>query len=276
MIRKKSLVPFLATLALGIAFVLSPMLSAAEKPKELEGIGITEHLGSTVGISDLSFQDDQGKPVVLGNYFNKHRPVILALVYFECPNLCNLLLNGLLDSLRKLDWTTGNQFDLIAVSINPKETSQLASRKKANYLKIYNRSGAEEGWHFLTGEENQIRSLASQVGFQYRYDEKEKQYLHASALYILTPQGKISRYLYGLSFPTKDLKFSLMDAANEKIGTMVDQILLFCFHFDPNKNSYTLHMWRIVQIFMSLQVVGMGSLLYLMWKKYEKNKKVVN
>jgi protein SCO1/2 len=273
---KKSSIPFLAMLALGLAFILPLTLSAAEKPKELEGIGITEHLGSTIGIDALSFQDDQGKPVALGSYFNKNRPVILALVYFECPNLCNLLLNGLLDSLRKMDWTTGNQFDLIAVSINPNETPKLASRKKANYLKIYNRPNAEAGWHFLTGEESQIRSLASQVGFQYRYDEKEKQYLHTSALYILTPQGKISRYLYGLSFPNKDLRFSLMDAANEKIGSMVDQILLFCFHFDPNKNSYTLHMWRIVQIFMCLQAVGMGSLLYFMWRKYERKQKGVS
>jgi protein SCO1/2 len=216
------------------------------------------------------FRDDEGKPVVLASYFKKNRPVILALVYYECPNLCNLLLNGLEKSLHKLDWTTGDQFELVAVSINPNETSKLASQKKENYLKIYNRPKAEKGWHFLTGEDAQIRSLASQVGFQYRYDAKEKQYAHAAAIYILTPQGKISRYLYGVSFPLKDLRFSLMDATNEKIGTVVEQLLLFCFHFDPNRNSYTLHMWRVVQILLFFQAIGIGGFLYFLWRKEKK------
>ncbi|CAM6054201.1 unnamed protein product [Sphagnum tenellum] len=162
---------------------------AAKLPKDLEGVGITEHLGEQLSINELLFRDDEGSPVVLGKYFKENRPVILAFVYYGCPSLCNLLLNGLEESLHKFDWTTGDQFEFVAVSMNPLETPELAAKKKANYLKRYNRPKAGQGWHFLTGEEEQIKKLASQIGFQYRYDETQKQYIHAAALYILTPQG---------------------------------------------------------------------------------------
>ena len=255
-----------------LVLTFSIFVQAAEQPEGLKGVGIKEHPGEQISINTLSFVDEQGKSVLLSNYFKKNRPVLLALVYYKCPNLCNLLLNGLLDSLKKLDWTTGDQFDLVAVSINPQETPKLALDKKENYLKEYQRPNAGQGWHFLTGQEDQIRLLADQVGFQYKYIEAEKQYSHAAALFILTPEGKISRYLYGISFVSKNLRFALMEAANGRIGTVVDRILLFCFHFDPNRNSYTLRMWRIVQIVIVIQVLVLAGLLYTLWKK-ERPKK---
>ena len=248
---------------------------ATDRPKELEGVGITEHLGTTVGVSNLSFKDEQGNSAPLSSYFKKNHPVILALVYYECPNLCNLLLNGLVESLNKLDWTPGDQFEVITVSINPRETPLLARQKKSNYLKIYHRPQSEKGWHFLTGEENQIQALASQLGFQYRYDPVEKQYSHTAALFILTPQGKISRYLYGISFPMKNLRLSLMEASNGAVGTVMDRVILFCFHFDPNRNSYTLKMWRIVQAVLVIQVMALALFMFLMWKKERPKKSEV-
>ncbi len=247
----------------------SPIYSS-ERPAELEGVGITEHLGAQVTIDRLHFKNELGASVVLSDYFNKKKPVILMLIYLQCPHLCNLVLNGLMESLRSQDWTIGNQFDLIAVSIDPQETPELASKKKLNYLQIYRRPHAEDGWHFLTGEEAQIHALADQTGFHYKYLEKEKQYSHAAAIFILTPQGKISRYLYGTTFKSNDLRLGLLEASVEKIGSVTDRLLLFCFHFDPSKNSYTLRIWRIIQIVLCLQVLVGGILLRALWKGNRK------
>ena len=257
-------------LIISLTICHSSLSFASAPPEELNGVGVKEHIGDQIPLQEFTFRDESGKSVAFSNYFNKDRPVILALIYYECPNLCNLILNGLLESMKKLDWTTGNQFDLVAVSINPKETPELALKKKNKYLQAYGRPNAEKGWHFLTGPEEQVRSLASHIGFQYRYDEKTKQYLHTAALFVLTPQGKISNYLYGVSFFTKNLRFSLLDASQGKIGTVVDRVLLFCFHFDPNKNSYTFRMWRVVQIILVIQVMVLGGLLFVLWRKERK------
>jgi protein SCO1/2 len=159
------------------------------------------------------------------------------------------------------------------VSINPNETPQLAAQKRANTIESYHRGQdtPDRGWHFLTGKEDQIQALASQVGFKYRYDESEKQYIHAAALFVLTPEGKISRYLYGISFQPKDLRFSLAEASHGKIGSVMDQVLLFCFHFDPDKNSYTFQVWKAVQMILMVQVLVLGVCLYVLWKKERKN-----
>lgn len=247
---------------------------AVDRPPELEGVGITEHLGSSVRLDELHFVNELSEPVTLGKYFRNDKPVVLLMIYFRCPSLCNMVLNGLLDALRTFEWSIGKEFDLVAVSINPEETPELATEKKANYLKLYNSTGnrpeAEKGWHFLTGQEDQIRSLASDLGFDYKYLEKEKEYAHAAAIFVLTPEGKISRYLYGVKFKTNDLRFSLMDASKNRIGTTLDQVLLFCFHFDPSKNSYTLRMWRVVQLVLFLQVTVGGALLYGLWRSDRK------
>ncbi|NBU20730.1 SCO family protein [bacterium] len=249
-----------------------PLVQAAEVPAELEGVGITEHLGSRVRIEKYSFKDDQGQSVRLADYFQEKKPVILALVYYQCPQLCNLILNGLQSAMKDMAWTAGKEFELIAVSINPTETPELASQKKKNYLKAYNRPSADQGFHFLTGDESQIKSLADEVGFHYRYEPKEKQYLHTATLFILTPEGKISRYLYGVSFTAKNLRLALTEASRGMVGTVMDRILMFCYHFDPSKNSYTFQMWRVVQIVLTIQAIALGGILYKLWRSEKRRK----
>lgn len=249
-----------------------PLVQAAEVPAELEGVGITEHLGSRVRIEKYSFKDDQGQSVRLADYFQEKKPVILALVYYQCPQLCNLILNGLQSAMKDMAWTAGKEFELVAVSINPTETPELASQKKKNYLKAYNRPSADQGFHFLTGDESQIKSLADEVGFHYRYEPKEKQYLHTATLFILTPEGKISRYLYGVSFTAKNLRLALTEASRGMVGTVMDRILMFCYHFDPSKNSYTFQMWRVVQIVLTIQAIALGGILYKLWRSEKRRK----
>jgi protein SCO1/2 len=229
-----------------------------QKPKQLEGVGVTEHLGQNVSIQDLRFTDESGHEAPLSIYFTKGKPVMLALVYYECPNLCNLLLNGLFEGLKKLDWRAGKEFELVAVSINPNETPALAAKKRENYLKLY--SGGQI--HFLTGREDQIKALASQVGFDYRYDAELKQYMHTAVVFVLTPEGKLSRYLYGISFQPRELRLSLTDASDGKVGTIADRVLLFCFHFDPNEKKYTFRIWRAVQIVLGIQVLIIAGLVF--------------
>jgi protein SCO1/2 len=251
---------------LGVGF----FAHAQEIPAELKGIGITEHLGSHVSISQLTFKDESGRSVALSEYFKKGRPVLLALVYYECPNLCNFMLNGLVTSLKKLDWTPGEKFEIVAVSINPREGSELAIRKKDSYIKAYGRPQSAQGWHFLTGEEPQIQKLASEVGFGYRYDNREKQYAHSAAIFALTPDGKISRYLYGVEYPTRDLRLGLLEASSGKIGTVVDRFLLFCYRYDPLTRSYSIYLTKLMQVACGATTLIFGSYLFVFWRRQRK------
>jgi protein SCO1 len=244
--------------------------SQPQVPDELKNVSITEHMGETVSISDLTFQDEQGNTVPLSTYFKSGRPVLLTLVYYQCPHLCNFLLNGLVKSLKTLDWTPGGQFDIVTVSINPKENSDLARHKKENYLKEYGRPEASPGWHFLVGEETQIQKLASQVGFGYEYDPKDKQYGHAAALFILTPEGKISRYLYGIEFKSTDLKLALLEASNGKIGTVVERFLLFCYQYDPLTKKYSVYTMKLMQTGCAMTVLFLGGYLMVYWRRQRK------
>jgi protein SCO1/2 len=241
---------------------------ATEKPPALEGVEITEHLGKQLTLETLTFRNEENKSVPLTQFFKSGKPVILTLVYYKCPMLCNLVLNGVLDSIKKIDWNVGTQFEVITVSINPNEGAELARSKKSSYLKSYNRPGSDLGWHFLTGDESNIQSLASQIGFQYRYDPKDQQYIHAAAIYVITPQGKISRYLYGTSFKSQNLKMALLEASDGKVATStLDRILLFCYHFDPTKNSYTLKVWRIAQFVLGAQALALAGMMIYLWRK---------
>jgi len=256
--------------AMGVASILLLAVSgwADNRPEELKGIGIKEHLGAQVKLDELSFRDEQGTAHTLSDYFKSKKPVILTLVYYQCPMLCNLVLNGLLEGMKKIEWSVGNQYEIVTVSINPHEREALARKKKSTYIGSYGRPGAEAGWHFLTGDEPAIEALASQVGFEYRYDPDEKQYAHAAAIFILTPDGKVSRYLYGTDFQAQTLKLGLLEASSGKISlTTLDRVLLFCFHFDPYKNSYTLKMWRVVQLVLSIQLLVLGGFLWKLWRK---------
>ncbi len=244
-------------------------------PDELKEIGITEHLGGNVDINDLHFADEAGEQVKLAKFIRPGHPVILSMVYYECPNLCNFLLNGLVTSLKQLDWRVGDQFDVISVSINPRETSKLAAAKKHAYINsLGDKAGnAQQGWHFLTGSDDQIHKLASEVGFGYRWDPQEQQYAHAAAIYVLTPEGKISRYLYGIDFRPRDLKLALTEASDGKIGNVIDRFVLFCYHFDPKTKKYSMVVMKVMQAGGFGTMVFFGGYLAVFWNGQRRRSK---
>ena len=209
---------------------------AAAKPGILGRIGIDQRIGGQVPL-DLPFTDDSGREVRLGEYFGK-RPVILALVYYECPMLCTQVLNGLVTALGVMNFEPGREFEVVAVSFNPREGPGLASQKKANYLERYGRPNTAEGWHFLTGTEDSIAQLTKAVGFRYEYDTEVGQFAHGAAIEVLTPRGKIARYFYGIEYSARDLRLGLIEAAEERLGSAIDDVLLLCLHYDPSTGKY--------------------------------------
>jgi protein SCO1/2 len=209
---------------------------AKAKPGLLKQIGIDQRLNHQVPL-DLVFTDETGRDVQLGEFFGR-RPVILALVYYECPMLCTQVLNGLVSALGVLNFDVGREFDVIAVSINPKETPALATQKKQAYLDRYKRPQSAAGWHFLTGKEDNIKRLAAAVGFRYAFDPEIQQYAHGAGVEILTPRGVISKYFYGIEYSARDLRFGLIEASDERIGTAIDDVLLLCYHYDPATGKY--------------------------------------
>lgn len=244
-----------------LIFVIGNSANAAESiPPELEGIGVLENLGHPIPL-DLVFKDEQGKEVKLQDYFKPNRPVIITMVYYECPNLCGFLLNGFTDSLKEFPWSPGKEFEVLTISINPTEGPELAQGKKDSVLKAYGRAGVENGWHFLTGNEEASKKLSEALGFKYRYDAEEKQYAHSAAIFVITPDGKISRYLYGIQFPVRDLKFSLIEATQGKIGSVVDKLLMFCYHYDPKGRKYALMATNLMKIGGAVMVLFMAIFL---------------
>jgi protein SCO1/2 len=209
---------------------------AMSKPGLLTQVGIDQRLNAQVPL-DLMFKDETGRDVKLGEFFGK-RPVVLALVYYECPMLCTQVLNGAVSALSVLPFDVGKEYDVIAVSINPKEGPGLAAQKKQAYLERYKRPGTADGWHFLTGKEENIKQLADAVGFRYAFDEEIQQYAHGAGIEILTPRGVIAKYFYGIEFSPRDLKFGLIEASDERIGTLVDTALMLCYHYDPSTGKY--------------------------------------
>jgi protein SCO1/2 len=209
---------------------------ATMRPPGLKDVGIIQNLNTQIP-ADLTFRDENGKTVKLGDYFGK-KPMILSLVYYQCTMLCGEVLNGLDTALRVVKFDVGNQFDVLTVSFDPKDTPEVATIKKAEYLKRYKRPGAESGWHFLTGQQPAIDALTKAAGFQYQYDPKTEQFAHSTAIMILTPEGKIAQYYYGVEYAPKDLRLGLIQASNHKIGTVVDEVLLYCYHYDPNTGKY--------------------------------------
>lgn len=201
-------------------------LNASNQPDILKKIGIDQRLGEQAPL-DLEFYDEAGNTVLLQQYFGE-KPVILALVYYNCPMLCNLVLNGLTKNLKPLSFSAGEEFDIISLSFDHRETPALAAEKKKNYLKDYDRASAASGWHFLTGDSVNISRLAEAVGFRYQFDPVTKEYAHAGGIMVLTPQGKLARYFYGVDYPSRDLRLSLVEASENKIGSPVDQLLLYC------------------------------------------------
>jgi protein SCO1 len=235
------------------------------RPPGLQNVGIEQHLDEQVP-PNLTFRDETGRAVRLGDYFGK-RPMILNLVYYQCPMLCGEVLSGLESGLRVLKFDVGKEFDVLTVSFDPHETSEMASAKKAEYLKRYGRSGAAAGWHFLTGPQESIDALTTAAGFQYQYDARTGQFAHATALMVLTPEGKIAQYFYGVEYAPKDLRLALVQASENKIGTVVDQVLLYCYHYDPATGKYGAIISRVLQISAAATILVLSILIAVLFRR---------
>ena len=246
---------FLFCLAVGAA----GQDNASVLPPQLRGVGIDQRLNNQVPL-DLKFRDETGQIVTLGSYFGK-KPVILSLVYYTCPMLCTMAENGLLNALRDVKFNIGEQFEVVTVSIDPTETPEMAMGKKAVYVGLYGRPGAKEGWHFLVGDEPSIRALAQAVGFHYNYIPETKQFAHATGIIVLTPQGKVSRYFYGILYPSRDIRLALVEASNEKIGNPVDAVLLYCCEYDPVAGKYNMVVSHVLKIAGVITLLSMGTLI---------------
>jgi protein SCO1/2 len=242
--------------------VMSP--PANTRPPRLQNVGIEQRLNAQVP-PDLAFLDETGKPVKLGDYFGK-KPLILNLVYYNCTMLCGEALAGLASAMRLVKFDVGNEFDVVTVSFDPRETPEMAAAKKIDYVKRYGRPNAAAGWHFLTGKPDSIDALTKAVGFQYQYDPKSNQYAHATAIMVLTPQGRISRYFYGVDFPPKDLRMGLVEASQGKIGNAVDAVLLYCYHYDPQTGKYGAMVANILRLAAAATILLLGGLIFILWR----------
>jgi protein SCO1/2 len=235
-----------------------------QRPPGLEGVAIEQRLRAQVP-PELVFHDEQGNAVKLGQYFGK-RPIILNLVYYTCPMLCGEVLNGLTSALTVMTFNVGKDFDVLTVSFNPRETPALAAAKKQIYVKRYGRPGAGEGWHFLSGSDQSITALARAAGFEYHYDPKTGQYAHGTAIMVLTPTGIISQYYYGVEYAPRDLRLGLVQASHNRIGTVVDQVLLYCYHYDPRTGKYTAVVTKILQLAGVATIAILGTFLVVMFR----------
>ena len=234
---------------------------------ELRGIEVKEHMGEGIPL-DLTFTNEKGESVRFSDFFQKKgKPVVLTLAYYECPMLCTLVLNGLAKTVKELDWIPGYDYELVTISIDPDETAELAKAKRDRYLKNINKDEKQCQWNFWVGEEVQIQRLADAVGFHYFYDKKQDEYAHPAVAFILTEEGLISRYLYGIEFAENDLKFSLLEASQGKIGNVIDRVLLYCYHYDPVGKKYALMATNVMRLGGIATVVGLGFFLGLLWFK---------
>ena len=240
----------IATLAAGAVFAqpgqpapAQPSYSAQDSnlrpalPGALDGVGIDQKLNTQIPL-DLTFRDEYGRTVPLSTYFKSGKPVLLAPVYYRCPMLCTQILNGVAGVLKAVTFNPGQEFEVVAFSFDPKDTAEIAAAKKQTYVRRYGRANTANGWHFLTGDEANIKTLMDAVGFHYKYDPASDQYAHASGIMVITPEGKLSKYFYGVEYSPRDLRLGLVEASQNKIGTAVDQILLFCFHYDGASGKY--------------------------------------
>lgn len=272
MLRRSSLARSwpLGALLLAIAVLLAaPPASAqraGEMPAVFDSVGVTEHLGETIP-GDITLYDSDGRQVQIEDYLGRGKPVLLNLVYHDCPMLCNLVLDGLTAAMQEMSWTPSDQFEVLTVSFNSAETPEMAARQKARYLDTYGRPAAAGGWHFLTGEAASIDRLTQAVGFGYRWVEQQQQFAHPAVLIFLSPSGKISRYLYGLEYNPSDVRTALLEASEGTVGSTVDRVLLFCLQYDPNANSYVADAINIMKLGGLLTVLALGTVLLIFWKR---------
>jgi protein SCO1/2 len=265
-----SLIALAANVAAGQGWTAEgPGLDRSEpanvKPRILDNVTIEQRLNEQIPL-DLEFTDESGARVKLSRFFGD-KPVVLALVYYNCPQVCNQILNGLVSSLRQVKFDAGKDFEVLAVSFDARETPGLASEKKDGYMHWYKREGGAAGWHFLTGEQQAIDALTEAVGFKYSYDPATDQFAHASGIMLLTPEGKLSRYFYGVEYAIKDVQLGLVEASNNRIGSVVDQLLLYCFHYDPASGKYGFLVINLIRLGGALTIIGLAVMLFVLRRR---------
>jgi protein SCO1/2 len=265
---------------IGVILVLSKFVSTPcsaqvilENPPEMQGIDVQEHLGAKIPL-DLDFVNDAGQKVKLGDYFHQGKPVVLTLAYYRCPMLCTLVLNGIAEGVKSLAWRPGQEFQMLTVSIDPDETSELAAAKKKSYLNFLGQSAGDDGWRFFVGDSSQSRKLAGALGFKYYYIPERKEFAHPAVVFLLTEDGVISRYLYGIQFKERDVRLGLIEASEGKIGTTVDRLILYCFHYDPQAKGYVVLATNVMKIGGLLTIVVLGMFLTILWMRDQKKDKV--
>jgi len=239
-------------------------VQTAWRPALLRRVGIDQKMGAQLPIN-VPFNDEAGHPVTLSRYLGK--PVILALVYYQCPSLCNMVLNGVLRSVKSIPMTAGREYNIVAVSFDPRETSEMAAEKQISYIKGYDRAGAQGGWHFLTGPEASSKTLADAVGFHYAYDAVSNQYAHGSAIVLLTPEGRVARYFYGIDYPARDVRLGLVEASNRRIGSTVDAVMLYCYHYDPSNGKYGMVIMNVLRMAGFLTVAILAGFMIVMFRR---------
>jgi protein SCO1/2 len=242
-------------------------LPANVRPPQLEGVGIDEHLGRPIDLS-LTFIAENGYPVALSEYFHQGRPVILNLVYYNCPMLCTLVLNGQTEALRAIPWTPGKEYEVVTVSIDPRESFDVSRKKKAIYMGSFDRPAP--GWHFLVDHDGNAKKLAEMAGFHYRYDPRIEQYAHPAAIMVLTPEGRMARYLYGVRYSPRDLRFALAEASEGRSTMAIEKILLFCYHYDPKSGAYVLFATNVMRAGGLLTVALIAFFLIRMFRADRK------
>jgi protein SCO1/2 len=235
------------------------------RPPGLKNVGIRQNLNQQIP-PDLVFTDDLGRKVRLGDYFGQ-KPLILNFVYYNCPMLCSEALSGLESALRVLKFDVGKEFEVITISFDPKDNPEAAAKKKEEFLRRYHRPGAERGWHFLVGQPGAIDAVTKAAGFQYEYNEKTGQFAHSTALLVLTPQGKIAQYYYGIEYPPKDLRLALVEASQNRIGNLVDELLLYCYHYDPEQGKYSATILGVLRLMAVATMLCVGTLLFVMIRR---------
>jgi protein SCO1/2 len=248
-----------------IACAVSLYGVAPKLPPELQGVGIDQKLDAQVPL-DTEFVNQDGQMAPLGAYFGQ-KPVLLALVYYRCPMLCSQILSGVVAGLRPLSLKPGRDFNVVAISFDPQDTTATARAKRDNYTHSYSSKAGVRGWNFLTGSPESIRAVTEAVGFHYRWDEKSKTFFHQSGIMVLTPEGKVARYLYGVEYQPKDLKLSLVEASHNKIGSLTDEVLLFCYHYDPATGKYGAAVINLMRGGAALTLLVLGTALTLMWRR---------
>lgn len=261
-----------AAIIVPVVFVLGLIAAPAfgqrkeAPPEDLLDVGVTEHFDEQIPL-ELAFVDTKGKKVTLAEYFDGERPVVLTLNYSNCPMLCSLQLNGLFDGLKEMDWAMGKEYQMLTVSIDPAESPERAAMSRERYLKQYGRPGSGGGYHCVTGKNENIKRLSDTIGFHYRYVPETGEYAHAAATFICTPDGRLSRYLYGVEYDPQTLRMSLLEASQGKIGTPMDQLLLFCFHYDAASGRYGPSAFKLMRLGGLVTVFIVGGILLVYWRK---------